>query len=108
MPLSIIAIGLATFLPAYFGALPWVASKSAISSPVLAPGREAQAADEAGAEVAEDVTEQVGHHHDVVELGLLHQLHGHVVDDAIVELDLRELLGDILAPRAATALPCTS
>ena len=27
-----------TSLPAYFGAVPWVASKKPISSPMLAPG----------------------------------------------------------------------
>ena len=38
MPESIIAIGFTLFCPAYLGALPWVGSKSAPSSPMFAPG----------------------------------------------------------------------
>src|ERR1035437_7527275 len=57
---------------------------------------ESEATDQPCAEVAEDVAVEVGHHHHVVQLGLLHQLHGHVVDDALLELDLRKLLGHLL------------
>ena len=37
-PDNIEAIGLAIFLPAYLGALPWIGSNMAIVSPMLAPG----------------------------------------------------------------------
>ena len=57
---------------------------------------EPESSGEPGAEVTEDVAVEIRHHHDVVQLGLLHELHGHVVDDAILELDLRKLLADLL------------
>ena len=50
-------------------------------------GRDAETADQPGAQVADDVAVQVRQHHDVVQLGLLDQLHAHVVDDAVLELD---------------------
>ena len=37
-PLNIMAIGFTLFIPLYFGALPWVASNTATSSPMFAPG----------------------------------------------------------------------
>ena len=40
-------------------------------------------------EVAEDVAVQVRHHQHVVVLRPLHELHAHVVDDPVVEVDLR-------------------
>ena len=49
--------------------------------------RDAEPADQAGAQVADDVAVQVRQHQHVVQLGLLDELHAHVVDDAILELD---------------------
>ena len=49
--------------------------------------RDAQPADEARGEVAHDVAVQVREHQHVVQLGLLDELHAHVVDDAVLELD---------------------
>ena len=48
-----------------------------------------QPAHQTGAEVADDVAVEVGAEQHVVEFGLLHQLHAHVVDDAVLELDVR-------------------
>ena len=62
---------------------------------VVGAGRDAEAADEAGAEVGDDVAVEVRQHHHVVQLGLLHELHAHVVDDAILELDVAVALGDL-------------
>ena len=80
-------MGFALFRPAYLGAEPWTGSKTAASVPMLAPGRDAQPADEAGAQVADDVAVQVRQDHHVVQLGLLDELHAHVVDDPVLELD---------------------
>ena len=55
--------------------------------PDVRAGRDAEAADEAGAQVAHDVAVEVRQDEDVVQLGLLDQLHAHVVDDAVLELD---------------------
>ena len=60
---------------------------------MLAPGRHAEAADEARAQVADDVAVQVRQHEHVVQLRLLHELHAHVVDDAVLELDLALVVG---------------
>ena len=68
----------------------------AVGADVLAR-RDAQAADQAGAQIAEDVAVQVRQHEHVVQLGLLHELHAHVVDDAVLELDVRIFLGDLRA-----------
>jgi len=46
-----------------------------------------EAADQAGAEVGHDVAVEVRQDHDVVQLGLLDELHAHVVDDPVLELD---------------------
>ena len=86
-PERISAVGLALFWPAYLGAEPWTASKTAASVPMFAPGRHAQPADQAGAQVADDVAVEVRQHQHVVQLGLLDELHAHVVDDAVLELD---------------------
>ncbi|MNG34541.1 hypothetical protein D3C84_1210490 [compost metagenome] len=55
-------------------------------------GRHAQAADQAGHEVREDVAEQVGGHQHVELPGVEHQLHGAGVDDHGVELELALVL----------------
>ncbi|CEE61328.1 hypothetical protein XAC2852_200040 [Xanthomonas citri pv. citri] len=57
--------------------------------------RQAQAADQAGAQVGDDVAEQVGGHDDVELLGTHHQLHAGVVDDHFLEFDFRILRGHI-------------
>src|SRR4029079_4912412 len=54
-----------------------------------------QPADEARAQVADDVAVQVREDQDVVQVRLLDQLHAHVVDDPVLELDpARVRLGD--------------
>ncbi len=58
----------------------------------VGPRRDPQAAHQPGAQVAEDVAEEVGGDNHVVLLRTLHQLHAHVVHDAIVELDVGVLL----------------
>ena len=55
--------------------------------PDVGAGRDAQAADEARAQVAHDVAVQVRQDQHVVQVRLLDQLHAHVVDDAVLELD---------------------
>src|SRR6266704_962447 len=65
-PDSIRAVGLALFWPAYLGADPGTASNTA---------------------AAVDVAVQVRKHANVVQLRLLAELHAHVVDDAVLEVD---------------------
>ena len=108
MPERIRAVGLTLFWPLYFGALPWVASKTAPSGPMFAPGRHAQAADQPGRQVAEDVAVEIRQHQHVVQLGLLHQLHAHVVDDAVLELDVRDTPRPPRGPWPGTARRCAS
>ena len=55
--------------------------------------RDAETADQPGREVADDVAVQVGQDEHVVQLGLLDELHAHVVDDAVLELDPALVLG---------------
>ena len=57
--------------------------------------REPEPADHPGAEVRDDVAVQVRQDEHVVLLRPLHELHAHVVDDAVVELDVVVLLGDL-------------
>ncbi len=54
---------------------------------MLAPGRDAEPADQPGRQVADDVAVQVRQDEDVVQLRLLDELHAHVVDDAVLEGD---------------------
>ena len=49
-------------------------------------------ADEAGGQITENVTEQIGCHNTVITLWDSNQLHTHVVNDPIVEIDLRIFL----------------
>ncbi len=102
------AVGLTLFWPVYFGALPWVGSKTAASCADVGAGGHAQAADQPGAQVAEDVAVEVGQHEHVVQLGLLHQLHAHVVDDAVLELDVGVLARRPRGRRAGRGRRCTS
>ena len=58
-------------------------------------GRDAQAADKPGAEVAEKVPVEIRQRDDVVELGPLDELHTHIVDDAVFKFDIRVILRDL-------------
>ena len=53
------AVGLTRFWPLYFGARPWSASEPALSGPMFPAQADPEAADEAGREVADDVTVEV-------------------------------------------------
>ena len=59
------AIGLANPLPAMSGALPWTASNTAILRADVCPRHQSQPADQARAQVADHVAEQVLHHQHV-------------------------------------------
>ena len=83
------------FWPAYFGAEPCVGSKTAASVPKFAARGEAEPADQARGKVGDDVAVQVREHEHVVLLGPLDELHRQVVDDAVLELDVRVLLRDL-------------
>ena len=61
-------------------------------------GRDAKAADQARCQIADDVAVEVRQDQNVVQLRLLDELHAHVVDDAVLELDLaRVLLSNVTA-----------
>ena len=62
----------------------------------VGPGSQAQPTDKPGAEVREDVPVEVGEDEHVVLLGHLDQLHAHVVDDAVLELDVGIVPGYLL------------
>ena len=79
----------------------------AAGADVLAGG-DAEAADQAGAQIADDVAVQVRQHEHVVQLGLLHELHAHVIDDALFEFDVGIFLGHAAAPSAGTGRRNTS
>src|SRR5437016_11802143 len=64
--------------------------------PQVGAGGQAEPAHQAGRQVGQDVAVEVGHDDHVVFLRVLHQLHRHVVDDAVIELDVRVLFGDLL------------
>ena len=68
--------------------------------PDVRPRGHAQPAHQSRRQVAEDVAVKVRQHQHVVQLRLLHQLHAHVVDDAVLELDVGILLGDLRGPSA--------
>ena len=108
MPERIRAVGLTLFWPLYFGALPCVASNTAPSGPMFAPGATPRPPTRPAARSLSDVAVQVRQHQHVVQLGLLHELHAHVVDDAVFELDVRILLGHLPRPSPATGRRCTS
>ena len=61
----------------------------------VAAGRHAEAADHAGAEVGDDVAVEVRQHDHVVLLGARHELVAEVVDDPVLELDVRVVLRDL-------------
>ena len=54
--------------------------------------RDAEAADETGREVREDVAVEVGEHEHVPPLGVQHELHAGGVHDVVLELDARILV----------------
>src|SRR4029077_3484007 len=64
-------------------------------APGVRTGRAPRPADHAGAEVRDDVAVEVRAAEDVVLLGPEHELHAHVVDDAVLELDVAVALGDL-------------
>ena len=63
----------------------------------VGPGRQAEAADHPRPQVADDVAVEVGAAEQVVLLRPQHQLHAHVVDDAVLEVDVGVALGDLAA-----------
>ena len=65
MPDRIRAVGLTLFCPLYLGALPWVASKTAPSGPILAPGP-LPIRRPARRQVAQNVAVQIGQHEHVI------------------------------------------
>ena len=79
----------------------------AVRADVHARGH-AQAADDPGTQVADDIAVQIRQHQHVVQLRLLRQLHAHVVDDPFLELDVRILLGHLSALSPGTARRCIS
>ena len=89
------AVGLTLFSPLYFGALPCVASNTAPSGPIFAPGATPNPPTKPGRQIAQHVAIQIRQHQHVVQLGLLHQLHAHVVDDPVLEFDVGILLGHL-------------
>ena len=58
----------------------------------VATGGETETTDEAGTEVGEDVSVEVGHHQDVVEAGVLDHVETNCVQISLLELDARMLL----------------
>ena len=84
-------MGLTLYWPAYFGAEPWVGSKTASLRPMLPEQPKPEAADHLGAQVGDDVAEQVGGHQHVVVERVLEQPHAHGVDVGVVHRDVRKI-----------------
>ncbi len=61
----------------------------------IGAGDDAQAADQAGAQVAYDVAIEIGEDQHVVGFRLEGELHAHVVDDQVLEADVGIALGDL-------------
>ena len=76
------------FLPAMSGAEPCTASEDGGPSPMLAPGA-CLRPHQTGAQIREDVAEQVGGDHDIEPLRVHHQVHAGGVDDHLLVLDVR-------------------
>lgn len=60
----------------------------------IAAGDNTRATDKSSGNVGKNTAIQVGHDHDVELLGLADALHGSVIDDHVVGLELREFLGE--------------
>ena len=87
---------------------------------MLASGRDAEAADEAGGQVADDVAVEVGQHEDVELLRPLDEPHAERVDEILARLDVGVVARDLAEDgeeepvrvlhdvrlRACSALPC--
>ena len=69
------AVGFARFLPAMSGALPCTASNTRDLGPEVRRADDAEAADEAGAQIRDDVAVQIRQQQHVELLGLHHQVH---------------------------------
>ena len=107
-PDRISAVGFALFWPAYFGAEPWTGLEDGRRVADVRPRRDAEAADEPGGEVADDVAVQVRQHEHVVQLRLLDELHAHVVDDPVLELDPARVVDRDLAGSSRRKRPSES
>lgn len=66
----------------------------------VAAGNDTGTTDESSTNVGEDTTVEVGHDHDVKLLGARDSLHGGVVDNHVVDLEGRELLGNLVESAA--------
>ena len=108
MPESICAIGLTLFWPGVLrrGAVRRLEDRDALAE--VRARSDAEPADHPGAEVGEDVAVEVREHEHVVLLGPLHELHAHVVHDAVVELDVVVLGGDLARDAQEEAVARTS
>ena len=82
------AVGLTLFWPLYLGAEPCVASKTADVGADVAARRDAEAADEPGGQVADDVAVEIRQHEHVELLRALHEPHADRVDQVLPRLDL--------------------
>src|ERR1700738_2848380 len=100
-PESITAIGFTLFWPAYLGALPCVASNTAPAVPMLAPGASPRPPIMPAPRSEMMSPYRLGQTSTSYSLGRRtspkHELHAHVVDDAVLELDVRVALGDLPA-----------